>query len=1039
MDMGAKTTEEFEQAYRQLNTGQRQAVDTIDGPVMVLAGPGTGKTQTLTVRIGAILQQTQLDPWNILCLTFTEAAAAEMRTRLAHLIGSPAYSVRMSTFHSFCNDVIQEHPEIFALAPGWQPLSQVERLEIIQEMLDSLPGTSPLKPFGNPYLYLKDCVQHIQALKQEDITPAGFRDALHRIELFAHAVSENLERFSAAKTTDRTNAACEEIYKKLLVAAREYELADSLQEKLRQIYEVYTSLREDARAAGKARTKFKNDIKRFVDRLANHLPRQQELAKVYERYQKELRKRGRYDFEDMIIMVVAAFKKDSNILASYQEQFQYILVDEFQDTNGAQNEVVDLLGSLDAQPNIFVVGDDKQSIYRFQGASVANMLSFYERYKEHIRVVSLSENYRNSVPILEAASAVVVNNKQSLTRSIPGIHDALVSKAKRKQTLLTEFVVEFPDQEVAKLAERIGDLLKRGEDPNEIAVLVRYNRDAEALAPALRQADIPVVLAAGENALEQPVVQQWLTAWRYIADGVRTDHLLADIIQFDWWGINSLDALRAIHAAGVSRRSLTLAFASASPAIVAMMDRLASWRSLAARTTVPTSITTMLEESGFLDRVLQESQSVPDLEHMNTILQQAKQASISRKNLTLASFVELLDLHVRHGVALTTPPRRLMQSAVTIMTAHKSKGQEFAHVFLPQFVDGHWGGSRAPHVLPLPHGLVRYDLIVEGENDEDERRLLYVALTRAKQTITLSRARMNDNNRPAVPSRFERELPAEQIETVEFNEAPSEATRRLQQVLAAPVYPASPLRAWLEELLTDYVLSVTHLNNYLEDPKLFYERNLLQIPSVRTTYQAMGTAVHNALKDLVAAFTQPGKLPPQDFLLERFASHLQRETLTDQEYADVLAVGRKQLAGYYDHYQSEFSVHSLGEYDFRNHRVRLEGIPITGKIDKIELLEGKTVNVVDYKTGSPERGLLQLKPNGNYHRQIVFYKLLCENSEQFPYNMISGEIDFIRPDKRGQFIKKKLEVTDKDLEVLTADIKRVWQEIHELKFLSPMV
>ncbi|MBI1833587.1 MAG: ATP-dependent helicase [Candidatus Andersenbacteria bacterium] len=1049
--MATKTTSAFEEAYSRLNKGQKKAVDTIDGPVMVLAGPGTGKTQTLTVRIGNILQKTQLDPWNILCLTFTESAAAEMRERLADMIGSSAYHVRISTFHSFCNQVIQDHPEIFALSSDWKPLAEVERVKLMQDILDNLPGTSSLKPFTAPYLYLKDCVQHIQALKQEDISPKDFSEVVKKLAAFAKEVGEEVKTFSEKKPTDRTDKDCESVLARVLAAAKKHKLPAVFDEQLKDVESNFITMgeaAEDKRTAGKARTKCKNDLKRVFTRIENNVPRWRELKKVYEQYQEALQKNGRYDFEDMIILVVQEFRRNKDLLADYQEQFQYILVDEFQDTNGAQNEVVDFLGSFDETPNIFVVGDDKQSIYRFQGASLANMLAFYEKYKEHAAVITLSENYRSQKIVLDAAAAVISRSKYSLAKLIPGVSIDLIPQAKITPKPITQYIVESSEQEVAVLADEISTLLKKGVSPKEIAVLVRYNRDAADIAPALRKFNIRASLAAGENALAQTAVIQWLSIWRYLLSPSGNDYLLADIIRFSWWDISALDSLRAIHAAGRQRRTLTTTFTDKqllieagveNPAkIIQLIELLASWEKLAANTTISNLVTTMLEESGWLQHIQDDATGLAALQHMSRVLEQTKEIAGGDHSFSLKDFVELIDLHIRHDVPLMTPQRRLGKDSVTVMTAHKAKGLEFEYVFLPRFIDKSWGGGRTPYRLPLPDGLVKGDLVAEGEAEEDERRLLYVALTRAKKNITISRARVNAAEKPVAPSLFLHELPEETLKTIEKQEKSEDAGKRLVEgeLSSSPPASSSDLKDWVRQILDGYVMSVTHLNHYLEDPHLFYTRHILRIPSVRSFYQAMGTAVHNALDDFFRRFSESGKLPPRSFLLERFKRHLQREALTKQEFEDVLAVGNEQLGGYYDFYKTGFVSKTLGEYDFRSHNVRVDGVPITGKIDKIELINDKEVNVVDYKTGAPEKAAVRLKPGGDYHRQIVFYKLLAEQSPEFKYDVISGEVDFIRPTKSGKFVKKKIEVTGKDLEELAQTLKRVWQEIQELKFLD---
>jgi DNA helicase II / ATP-dependent DNA helicase PcrA len=480
----ADTNARFNELYTQLNAEQRAAVDTIEGTVMVLAGPGTGKTQLLAMRIAAILQRTQMDPWNILCLTFTESGVAAMRERLLSIMGEAAYYVRIHTFHSFCNDIIQEHQELFSVGGEWRPLSDIERVELFESLVDKLPGTSPLKVFGQPYLYLRDISGHVQSLKQEHISPAKLRSVLTHIQQFVAAVEEPAEQFFGLKPKERTEARCADITTHLLAAAKAAELPDSVQGVLQaawQDFEGAHAAAEDKRGAGKARTAYKNQLKRWLAKMARATRTSEALATVYEQYEQHLVKEGRYDYEDMINQVIEAFGEHDDLLAQYQEQFQYILVDEYQDTNGAQNEVVRLLGSFDDAPNIFVVGDDKQSIYRFQGASLANMLDFYERYRDHVAVISLRDNYRSQPVILAAADGVITHNEESLPKYIPGVTMALTAQAGRLPEPILINEAPSADVEDYQVAKRIEEMLAAGVAPREIAIIVRYHRDSQGV------------------------------------------------------------------------------------------------------------------------------------------------------------------------------------------------------------------------------------------------------------------------------------------------------------------------------------------------------------------------------------------------------------------------------------------------------------------------------------------------------------------------------------------------------------------------------
>lgn len=1056
------TSEEFQRKYKELNPGQKKAVDTTEGPVMVLAGPGTGKTQTLAMRIANILQKTQMDPWNILCLTFTESGVAAMRTRLLSIVGAPAYYVRIHTFHSFCNDIIKDHPELFALSSSWHMLSDIERVELLRDNINALPGTSRLKPFGDPYLYLRDVSGNIQQLKQEDLSPAEFKKILATIESFVLATKKTVTDFFALKPKERTGAACDTFFEALTVTAKNVRLPESLvfmMVRLHQKYSDHHAAAEDARNQGKARTMFKNDIKKWYDKLAGQLPRQLDMAQVYTGYQEELGARGRYDYEDMIMMVVSELKKNDELLASLQEQFQYILVDEYQDTNGAQNEVVMLLSSFDENPNVFVVGDDKQSIYRFQGASLNNMLDFYEKYKNRVAVIPLQENYRSQPFVLDAAGAVIANNKESITKYIPDIIDTLSPAAGRKQEKLGIQVFDSEDAEDYAIAKHVQELISDGAQPQDIAVLFRYNRDGAELLRIMQRIGVPARLEAGENIFDDITINQILSLITYLTDMHRED-LLAKILQCNWLGLPALDVLKVITYAGTQHIPLLGLIGDAAalqkadvsdPALFSTLkQQLADWKRSAANTTLQDFLHQIFTESGWLTHVLQQSDKLSCLQKMTRLLQEVKQLNTANHALTISEFIHRLQLLAEHDVPLETQPWQTAFNAVHLMTAHKAKGLEFEHVVISRLNNKHWGNNPEVSKLPLPSGLIRYDFIIAGENNEDERRLFYVALTRAKQTLYLTRANHSVNGRPTVPSIFLHEIPTELTDVNEYREHEDELVERIVtgSVKKVPKVTQDGIRAWLKLVLQNHVLSVTHLNNYLECPRKFYIKNVLRVPSVRTPHQALGSAVHGALESFFAEFESKCTLPPVDTLVFSFEHFLQREVLTAEQVKHALDIGRSIVQEYYAHYKDSFRSDTKREYNFASHGITISGVPLTGLIDKIELIypsdkqadglwrSGAKVNVVDYKTGKPENGLKKLSQGGDYYRQLVFYKLLCDESPRFPFTFATAEIDFIQKSETKGFIQKQLTITDDEVALLKKEIQDVWSQIQNLAFFE---
>lgn len=349
----------FKEEYEKLNTEQRKAVDSIEGPVMVIAGPGTGKTQILAARIGKILLETDVLPYNILCLTYTDAGVVAMRRRLVQFIGADAYRVNIFTFHAFCNDVIQDNLSLFD-KNSLNPVSDLQRVQLMKELIDAFPKNHLLKRYrGDVYYEIYSLTKLFSGMKNEGWTPLYINQKID-------------EYIKDLPTRD------EYFYK---------------------------------RASGPYK---KGDLK--VTALENEKLKMERLrcaVNEFDNFQKLMHKNNLYDFDDMINWVIKVFEENKNVLANYQEKFQYILVDEFQDTSGTQNKIIELLISYWQSPNIFVVGDDDQSIFRFQGANVENMETFAGSYADLLKVV-LTHNYRSTQPILNISKTLIIIMSASL-------------------------------------------------------------------------------------------------------------------------------------------------------------------------------------------------------------------------------------------------------------------------------------------------------------------------------------------------------------------------------------------------------------------------------------------------------------------------------------------------------------------------------------------------------------------------------------------------------------------------------------------------
>jgi DNA helicase II / ATP-dependent DNA helicase PcrA len=1006
-------------SHPKLNPKQKIATTHIEGPMMVLAGPGTGKTQIVAARIAEILEKTQMDPHNILCLTFTESGVVAMRKRLLTFIGNAAFHVRIHTFHSFCNDVIKENPETFTHRRELEPLDDIGRVQIFRALIDEMSPKDVLKPFADPYLYQRDLINNIQTLKREDVSPDAFDSLLVTIEKDIHEHKLAIEALISIHGSKLTEPDLENM--RALLGGTIFEAV---------------FLNAPAPLEKKERTQLKNALKKeFLD-VQKQLEKQQSLAKIYRSYQAALTEKGRYDFEDMILFVVQAFKNEPALLARYQEQFQYILVDEYQDTNGAQNEVVQLIADYFESPNLFVVGDDKQSIYRFQGASLENILYFYKRYKGKIEMVSLEENYRSHQGVLDSSHILMQNSKHSLSSFIPDLGSKLVASKVIDTRPIEVYEFDQPATEHYFLAKKVQELVASGVKASEIAIFFRNNYEAESVVDLFVRLEVPFRLERGGNILEDIRIRQLVELLRFLlntADSARCFQVLHyDFLGFETLAVHKLTRLRS------EKKGPLFDLMLETEAFKSLAESLLEWQKMSHNKPMIELLDHIIRESGYLDFIMSQDDKIEHLNRLNSFFDSVRQMNRNNHELKLEHLIEHLDLLQENDLSIREHELRIQKDAVRLMTAHKSKGLEFEHVFIMNCVDKHWGNAVKRRRLKLPNGILKNDATASvQEQNEDERRLFYVAMTRAKHQLYFTYSNTKANGRPQVPSMFLNEIGEEHLEYVNTDGIEDEALSRLQSVfLEVPKLDHSEEeQEFARSLIQNYTMSITHLNNYLDCPRKFYYRNLLRVPSSMNKYAAYGSAIHNTLYKFTMEHKKTG-LPTKDSMLKEFEKQLSRQILSEQDFRGGLQLGQDTLKDYYDTYENDFSPHVHPEYDFSSHGVNLDGIPLTGKLDQVQV-DGEEAHVVDFKTGNPDTKSTALAPDGDYHRQIVFYKLLCDLSPKFPYKMRSGEIQFVQKSSRdGKFKRSIIKVTDEDMSRLKIQIKDVYEDIQNLKFLS---
>ena len=885
---------------------------------MVIAGPGTGKTQVLTLRIANILLKTQVEPENILALTFTESGVAAMRKRLASIIGSPAYRVRIATFHGFANDIIQQYPESFPRIIGAVSSNEMEHIDVMRAVIEKT-RLKILKPFGDPYHFVKPARSAIKELKKEGVSPDDFL----RI------------------TNDE-----------------------------KRIFEQIDDLTYDKGAhKGKMKGKYQDQLR--------DIERNGELAILYEGYEAELRSRKLYDYEDMLMELLHALSTDERLLLILQEQYHYFLVDEHQDTNSAQNKILELLASFHDNPNIFMVGDEKQAIFRFQGASLENFLFFQKKYPD-AKLINLTQNYRSTQTIIDAVGA------------------DLKSQKKNPEKPITLSAYSSPDVERYAVASDIRDLISDGQPAHEIALLYRENREAFPLARMLGKLAVPYVIESDLNILEDATIRKFLLILRAI-DAYGEPLPLIEALHVDALGIDPYEIYKILQS---GRNPYEVIGGE-------LLRKMRLWKKIADNGTLEELFESVMRESGLLAQIAGGDVEVSELEKIKLLYEQIK-------SLTVHDFLRHIDTLVEHEVAIKYAPHYHSGERVRLMTAHRAKGLEFEQVFIINAVDKTWGNRRmfSSFRLPVP------------SSPDDDKNLFFVALTRAKREAHISYATTRSDGREQIVSQFVTEIKSELIKNMDMNVFEKAYQRDLLTLFAPVITHGGPDirdREYLKNLFLTRGFSATHLNNYLACPWRYFYINLLRVPQPQEPHQKYGSAIHKALEILFNS-------KPRDLatLLDAFEKNI--------DLPDYVDRGVSALTGYWNTYHKTWGKEVITEFSIKGIELTPE-IRLTGKLDKIEILSGGTaqlVNVVDYKTGKPHsRNALE---KGNEKRQLVFYNLLLNKYADGKYKMQSGIIDFVEPTESGKYKREEFKITNDEVQNLEKEIHRVAKEILNLEF-----
>ncbi len=1090
----------FEREYHNLNAAQRKAVDNIDGPVLVIAGPGTGKTQLISVRVANILNLTGIEPSSILCLTYTDNAARNMRERLESIIGQPAYHVTIHTFHSFGAEIINHYPDYFTHRQMLQQVGELGSYEILREIFEQLPHSNPFssKLSDDEYVLLKDALNVISWLKQSAISP----EELHKIVLsnneFIKTIANELAKVFAVSPSPKQ--------------LKSYQRLQKLAEKQSQIprlfgfpplagefaYELSEAI-ADTPATGPyapAITSWRNKwcIKdsagqHVIKERGRNARKLQALANIYRKLLDEMSRRGVYDFDDMIVETVKALERHDELRLTLQERYQYILVDEFQDTNKAQLRILTSLGNNpvnEERPNIMAVGDDDQAIYAFQGAEVSNIVAFTKLYRDPI-IIQLTKNYRSTRQILEASFTVANQISDRLETKLLGTRSSLtpVVKYQKQQMQHNVFLSELAQYDW--IAEQIQKLIKNGAQPQEIAVIAPRHRYLERLMPYLGNRHIPVAYERRENILDTPLINQLISMSELVValsnnNQAQADQLFSEVLGYDFWGISTkilIDLSLQVYHRHLHWLEVLIKHENQN------LKKITAWFVGLARHSRTEPLEYLLDEllgvlpdgvdSEFddIDVAKKKAGFVSPMRafYFNTkrynqatdvYLALLGQLSTMRQKLRLwkpdtplyiRDIVEFVALHRQAKLKIVDEnPHTQTTNAVQVMTSFKAKGLEFDVVFIINAQDEIWGPTarRAVKRITLPKNL---PIAPTSDGNNDKLRVLFVSLTRARHSVYITSYSNDLNNKLSPGLSFiggnqPDSQPIHTAFTPHFVDKPDNVQAleilstdwayRFRQILADKPNLFKPI-------LEKYRLSVTHLSNFIDvsgaGPQYFLVHNLLRFPEAITPAAAYGDSIHKTLQWIYISMRNTGKLPKQSAIQRFFDDTLSRKHLRKTNFIRLQKRGHDSLRLYLKKRAKNITPKDLIERGFNNDGVVIAGARLSGKIDKIHF-EDSGVSVIDFKTGKPSNNWLgkeeyeKLKLH-KYRQQLLFYKLLVENSASYKGKLMvnHGELEFIEPADNGELVNNlRLDFDSKELLRFRSLIAAVWQHITALNF-----
>jgi DNA helicase-2/ATP-dependent DNA helicase PcrA len=1050
---------DYTKAYQELNPQQKQAVDTLIGPVMVVAGPGSGKTQLLSLRVANILNTQDVLPENIICLTFTDAAAYNMRQRLASFIGKDAYKVNIHTFHSFGQSLLKDYTEYTA---GMErvAIDDVFIAEIIGDIISTLPYNHILIPKGaDRSKLIGNIAKSINYLKQAGLTPAEYISILNQNQAEFDKIIPIIQEFSNISFSGKKDR--EEKLIKIRMLAESIPVSNfhnyfetygtRLQKSILEALEETELLENKYTPLSQWRTKYlikgRDGQKTLID--IERLDKQKAIAEIYQRYQEYLDENQLLDFSDMLLNALTLLKENEGLRDKLQEKYQFILVDEFQDTNEAQMQLVLSLVGDNPEPNILVVGDDDQAVYGFQGADVSHMLSFQNKFPT-AQLIVLTTNYRSRQEILNISRQVITQGKDRLENRIEVLEKKLESAKLRQDGDLAYYEFQNQAQEYTWIANTIEEYRKQQVDLSEIAIIARNHKALESIVPFLAEYDLPIDYEKQYNLLNETIIHQLVVMLQFIYSLTPTqsprNDLLPEILSYPFWGIDILDIWQFFQIRDYKQPHIERLYNSNDASLQEIGKLFLNLAILSEYETIEVIIFKLIGSiDGKVDTNSKFHQyyfgnNTFELDQNTYIANLAKiEAFIHNitsykkgKRITLLDGLNTIKAYQNQGGMMVNLSLNSGKHTVKLMTAHKVKGLEFETVFVIGAHAQGWSKKGKSFPYPFPMNL---PIVPRQDSEDDFLRLLFVALTRSKLNLFIT-SHLYDEKGKARPA-------LSYLDFLAPKPTPNIDNKDLVQGIFKSIQPLSLHTqeiSFLEGVVQNYKLSASHINKFVDleygGPLNVLESVLLRFPSINNPAMTYGNIIHKVF-NYISIQLQTKQIFPEIDELNNFAiKALYQEKLSVEDTDLVLHKLQDKLPNLIQAKRDEFATPHQSEYNIGQLFLEYEGVPLTGIIDRIEE-HTDHYTVVDFKTGTPILNWdNKTKANklDSFKRQLWFYALLLKLSGQYQDKSIQGRIDFLEPTIEGEYISLDLTITDQDIDYIARLVQIIYHKILNLDF-----